>query len=45
MPMIINIKDCKTILELIIITELLIKIWPNTRKGIIKVCSEGNGAE
>lgn len=26
MPMIINIKDCKTILELRIITDLLIKI-------------------
>lgn len=27
-PMIINIKDCKTILELRIITDLVIKIPP-----------------
>lgn len=41
--MILNIKDCKTILELRRIIDFCqsIRVHHITRKGIIKVCSEG----
>lgn len=43
-PMVKNVKDCKTILELRIITDLLIKfiMGLDTRRGTIKVCSDGS---